>query len=203
MLKFNMKKFVICGFILSILTVGAMAQKGQPGCTSATTPSGNIVFFGIDYSLARFSYISESSAYAVRIMPEINRLFITEAKKYDAGKLMGKNVVKISLNYANSVTDKLSDSNVIADEDYKISEDDVRALVAKYPDSNDEGIGLVFIAEQMSKKDAAGSYYVTFFSLKTREVLTTCRDTGKAGGFGMRNYWAATIYSLMKKWKIS
>ena len=76
----------------------------------------------------------------------------------------------------------------------------MNALIAKYPDSDDESIGLVFVAEQMSKKDIIGTYYVTFFNLKTREVLTTCRQYGKAGGFGMRNYWAATIYNLMKNW---
>ena len=196
-----MKKMIFYSLFLAIVANGVMAQSGQSGCTSATTPSGNIVFFGIDYSLVRFSYIDESAANAIRTMPEINRLFITEAKKYDVNKLMGKPVVKTDLDHVNTVTYNLSDDQVILNEDYKISVDDVNALIAKYPDSADEGVGLVFIAENMNKKNAMGSYYVTFFDLKTREVLTTCCKTGKAGGFGMRNYWAASIYSLMKSWK--
>ena len=193
-----MKKFIFYCFIFTIIANGVIAQ---PGCTSATTPSGNIVFFGIDYSLVRFSYIEESAAYTLRTLPEINRLFITEAKKYDIVKLMGKNVVKSDFDYVNTVTYNLSEDQIIANEDYKITESAVNDLIAKYPDSADDGVGLVFIAEHMDKKNLSGSYYVTFFNLKTKEVLTTCRKTGKPGGFGMRNFWAASIYNMMKNWK--
>ena len=64
-----------------------------------------------------------------------------------------------------------------------------------------EGIGLVFVAEQMNKINLIGSYYVSFFDLKNKGVLTTCCKIGKAGGFGMRNFWAATVYNMMKSWK--
>ena len=193
-----MKRFVFFGIILCAVSSSAIAQTG---CTSSTTPYGNMVFFGIDYSLVRFSYISESAGYAKRVMPEINRLFIMEAKKYDVAKLMKKTVIKIDLDYTNSVADNLIEDHLILNSDYKISADDVQTLIAKYPDSANEGIGLVFVAEQMSKLSQTGSYYVTFFDLKTKKILTTCRQTGKAGGFGMRNFWAASIYNLMKNWR--
>ena len=194
-----MKKLIFHLF-LAIVANGVMAQSDRSGCTSATTPSGNIVFLGIDYSLARFSYIDESAAYTIRTLPEINRLFVTEAKKYDIGKLMGKSIVKTDLDHANTTAYNLSAEHIILNEDYKISVDDVIALIAKYPDS-DDGVGLVFVAENMNKKNATGSYYVTFFNLKTKEVIAACRQTGKASGFGMRNYWAGSIYNLMKNWK--
>lgn len=196
-----MKSLILCSFILSIIASGAVAQKGQPGCTSASTPAGNIVFFGIDYSLVRFSYVDDDPAYIVQTLPQINRLFITEARKYDVGRLMAKNVVKTDLEHVNSVTGKLSGKNIMVDADYAIREDDVRALISQYPGSAVDGVGLVFVAEQMNKRELTGSYYVTFFDLKTGEVLTTCRQTAKPKGFGFRNYWAATIYGLMKAWK--
>jgi len=193
-----MKRIVFFTIVLYAVASSAIAQTG---CGSSSTPSGNIVFFGIDYSLVRFSYISESASYTKRTMHEINRLFIIEAKKYDVAKLMRKTVTKIDLDYTNSVIDNLIEDHLIVNSDYKISADDVKTLIAKYPNSASEGIGLVFVAEQMSKLSQTGSYYVTFFDLKTKEVLTTCRKTGKAGGFGMRNYWAASIYNLMKSWR--
>ena len=196
-----MKKLIFYSLLLAIVANVAMAQSGQSGCTSATTPSGDIVFLGIDYSLVRFSYIDESAAYTIRTLPEINRLFVTEAKKYDIGKLMGKSVVKTDFDYVNNVAYNLPDGQIISNEDYKINVDDVLALISKYPDSTDDGVGLVFVAENMNKKNATGSYYVTFFNLKTKEVIAACRKTGKAGGFGMRNYWAGSIYNLMKSWK--
>jgi hypothetical protein len=196
-----MKKFLFYCFILSIAAQSAMAQRGLSGCTSATTPSGNIVFLGIDYSLARFSYIAESATYVIRTIPEINRLFIIEPKKYDVGKLMKKSVTKVDLNYVLSLNEQLSADRVILHGDYRINENDVKALIANYPDDLGEGTGLVFVAEQMDKRSGFGSYYVTFFDMKTKEVLTTCRRTGKPGGIGLRNFWAATVYNMMKNWK--
>lgn len=195
-----MKRIFFLSFILSVMVIGAMAQS-QSGCSPETTPSNNVVFYGIDYSLVRFSYIEESNAYILRILPEINRLFITEAKKYDISKLMKKNVVKIDLDYAKSVTDNLNADQLILNDAYQINENDVKTLIARYPDSEESGIGLVFIAEQMNKKSSQGSYFVTFFDLKTKEVITTCRQAGKASGFGMRNFWAGSIYNLMKNWR--
>lgn len=193
-----MQKFLLLSFVLSMLTIGATAQQG---CTSKTTPTGDVVFYGIDYSLVRFSYVQESAIQIIDVLPQINNLFINEAKKYDVQKLMGKNVVKTSLVYAKSVTDNLSESQLIFNGDYQINEDDIKKLIKDYPDSDDAGIGLVFIAEQMNKQTSQGSYYVTFFDLKTKEVLSTCRQTAKAMGFGLRNFWAGSVYGMMKAWK--
>ena len=36
---------------------------------------------------------------------------------------------------------------------------------------------------------------------KTREILKEEEFISKAGGFGLRNFWAKTIYSLTKKFE--
>jgi hypothetical protein len=59
------------------------------------------------------------------------------------------------------------------------------------------GIGLVFIVESLSKPNVKGAYWVTFFDAKTKKVISTERYLGKAGGFGLRNYWAKSYYNVM------
>ena len=34
---------------------------------------------------------------------------------------------------------------------------------------------------------------------KTREILYSAPTNGKARGFGLRNYWAGSVHSAMKK----
>lgn len=66
-----------------------------------------------------------------------------------------------------------------------------------------EGVGCVLIAEIYDKTPNAerAVYHVTFFDLKTSEVLHVEKVTTKPGGFGVRNYWAATVYDVMKQIK--
>ena len=51
------------------------------------------------------------------------------------------------------------------------------------------------VAMLLNKADARATYQIVFFNTKTREILTN----GKARGFGLRNYWAGSVHSAMKK----
>ncbi|NOX86391.1 MAG: hypothetical protein GXO86_10590 [Chlorobi bacterium] len=55
------------------------------------------------------------------------------------------------------------------------------------------------IAESYSKPNVQGAYYVTFFDIATKKVLSTERMLAKPGGFGLRNYWAKTYYTVLKE----
>ena len=60
-----------------------------------------------------------------------------------------------------------------------------------------EGIALVFIMENMNKGKGNASMYVTFFNIKTKEVLLTERMVGTVMGFGFRNYWIRPVYEVI------
>jgi hypothetical protein len=61
----------------------------------------------------------------------------------------------------------------------------------------------------MSKTNKEAYVHATLIDLSTKKVLLTERFTGKAQGFGFRNYWAYTIYKVLnsidhgkyKEWK--
>jgi hypothetical protein len=46
-----------------------------------------------------------------------------------------------------------------------------------------------------------GAFFVTFINMNTKEVLFTERMTGEPGGFGLRNYWAGSVYNILKRIK--
>jgi len=74
-------------------------------------------------------------------------------------------------------------------------------MVKKYSFKENNGIGFVLIAEGMSKGREEGSYWATFVDMSNKEVILTKRITGKAGGFGFRNYWAGSLKSVFKTMK--
>jgi hypothetical protein len=61
-------------------------------------------------------------------------------------------------------------------------------------------MGLVFVAENLNKITQMGSYWVCFFDLGTKEIIDMQLKTGKAAGFGFRNYWAGSAFNVMKNW---
>ena len=42
---------------------------------------------------------------------------------------------------------------------------------------------------------------MVFFDIKSRNIVSSFKLTGAASGFGLRNYWAGSVYDAMKKVK--
>lgn len=131
-----------------------------------------------------------------------NNLVYTEREKYIEKALEGKSVTFSA--------DMIKDRNMEIDMESRITDDkslykhldpnQVEQIVSNYKIPDDlSGIGLVLIAESYSKPEEAGAYYVTFLDLGTNKVLSTERMTGKAKGFGLRNYWAYTFYKVLQE----
>jgi len=131
-----------------------------------------------------------------------NNLVYTEREKYIEKALEGKNVTFSA--------DMIKDMNMEIDMESRITNDEslykhldptqAEQIVSNYKIPDDlSGVGLVFIAESYSKPEEAGAYYVTFIDLSTKKVLSTERMTGKAKGFGLRNYWAYTFYKVLQE----
>jgi hypothetical protein len=81
-----------------------------------------------------------------------------------------------------------------------ITEAGILEIISSLSTENNGAAGLVFIAETLSKTNQSGTFHVVFFDEATKQIIYSRKVTGKAGGFGVRNYWAASIYSILKKW---
>jgi hypothetical protein len=80
--------------------------------------------------------------------------------------------------------------------------DQVKDVIKKYDVEDKSGVGLIFVAENLNKVSQTGSYYVCFFDLSTKEIIDCKRMTGAVSGIGFRNYWACSIYNVMKTWAL-
>jgi len=75
--------------------------------------------------------------------------------------------------------------------------EDIKKHVKSYDLSGKKGIGLVFVMEGMSKTNKEATMYVTLVDMASKKVLLSEQMTGKAQGFGLRNYWAYTVYKVL------
>ena len=128
----------------------------------------SINFYGVDYSAAKVFGAAETPAQFKVAFDGINRLFITEAKKYDVSKKLKVRVNEISLDAVNQVNEAIDPQE------------------------------LMIIAKLLNKAEAYGSYQVVFFNTETKEIIQDWATGGKARGFGLRNYWAGSIHKVIR-----
>jgi hypothetical protein len=161
----------------------------------------SVIWYGVDYSLARFVLVNRTGSQIVETdIPSINAVIVQDKVQYDLYKFFNKNSVDIELDNANANNQKINPSKLITGSPHSISQDDLEKLIGSYKTDGKMGMGLVFVAENMNKVTATGSFYVCFFDLVTKKIIDAERMEGKASGVGFRNYWASTVYAVMKNW---
>jgi len=129
-----------------------------------------------------------------------NQLFIKEQKKYDVAKYTHREAVKYAIDVtekANASLKKEFFSNDPADFK-KLTEGDIANVVKSYDFQNNEGIGLMFFVEGMSKAQESEGIWVTFVDMKSKTVLFTSYQTASPGGFGFTNYWMKPLLTALK-----
>lgn len=171
--------------------------------------SAEITWLGIDFTQTKFIGSAtqfkdageiSSAEFRDKYIPSWNQLFINEQKKYDVAKAVKRTEVK----YAMDVTEK-ANNGIKGDffsndpNDYKkLDEQKVASLVKNYNFQGKTGIGLMFFIDGMSKSKDEASGWITFVDMKSKKVLLTEYKTGKAGGFGFKNYWAKSFHNMLK-----
>ena len=204
----SMLKKMLCLLLVAGSVNTTFAQKAKP----VFAPETPIVYLGIDFTETRVvnDAAATSADIKARFFPAINQVVVNEAlKKYDWQKALDKSNLSNDLSLVNAMNEKIDESKIrstnTADEK-RLKEDDVKKVIAKYDFKGKEGVGLMLVMESLSKTAEEGSMYVTFIDMPSGKVIMTERMTGKAMGWGFRNYYAYTVYKVIqeiKKNKIS
>jgi hypothetical protein len=161
----------------------------------------DVVWLGVDFTAAKFTVVPENPAVIVnQYLQSINTLIITEVEKFDIKKFFNKSGVVNSIDQVNEKNSKIDPSSFVINNEYKLDPEAVKAIIKKYNVPEKSGTALVFIAENLNKTTQTGSFYVCFFDLATKEIIDCTRMVGKAVGIGFRNYWAGSVYNVMKGW---
>jgi hypothetical protein len=166
------------------------------------TSVSNINFYGVDFSHANLFGLSETPEAIESGLCRINNLFLSEAKKYNVEKYFKKTVLAYCLESVNKNNERMSASQLPSEnKSAELSEEQIDEILSGLSCGKNDQTGLVFIAENLSKPTEKATYRIVFFDEKTKEIIFQKQLTGKPGGFGIRNFWAASVLKVMKDWK--
>jgi len=175
-------------------------QTPLPQNRKAVLSEQYLTWLGIDYTLAKFSFVDENPQIIKNNFSAINKEVMSNEDKYNIRKYFNKKTVICDLDIINRNNEKIDLENIKLGSSYSVKSNAVRKLVSSYNTKGKKGLGLVFIAENMNKSSVSGSYYVCFIDLGTKKIIDSTRVVGKAGGAGFMNYWVRSVLDGMKRW---
>jgi hypothetical protein len=181
--------------------VSVFAQTLKDVFNNSETP---ILYLGIDFTKTKI--IDEVNANAMDIRDRqytsINDVVINEAKKYDIRGAFHKSFVDHDISLALQANSKINAEQIVSANTadfHRLKESDIASVVQAYNFSGKKGVGLLFVAEALSKSEKAIAVWVTLVDMSSKKILMTERIEGKVGGFGFRNYVAAGIKSVIEE----
>ena len=160
-------------------------------------------FYGVDFSHAKVYGAKETVENFKYAFQDINNLFISEVKKYNIAKFLNKEVLGTHIENVKARASEIKvDDLFTTNSDFKLDDNTVKQIIKSLSIKEKEGTGFILVAERLNKLQNKGYYHVVFFDIKSRDIIDTWKADGKARGFGLRNYWAGSVYSVLKNMKL-
>ena len=186
---------------ISLLMIIGFSSSSLCQDTKKIPDIKSVVWLGVDFTAAKFTLVSDDPAVIVnQFLKSINTLVITEQEKFNIKKFFKIPEVTNDIEMANEFNAKIDPSKLVISDAYKFEIDKVKEVIKKYDLKGKTGTGLIFVAENLNKTSKSASYYVCFFDLKTKEIIECTKKSAPVTGVGFRNYWASSIYVIMKTW---
>ena len=174
-----MKKLL--SIALCLIAVSGFAQKGKTKMAAD--------FYGVDYSCVSVVGANEQPGEFIKAFEPI---------KYDVAGFTGIDILSTNVEQANEALGGLAAEQFTP----RSTKADIAAqlpgILARY-DNGSGNKGLVLIATTLDKGNGIGYYTAVLFDPATQEVILQMDMAGKPGGFGLRNYWAGSVYNALKK----
>lgn len=167
--------------------------------------SKSITWYGIDFSKSVLVGTTEVWGEPAKVkelyIPAWNNFVITEPKKYDLQKSFRKDIVSIDLKKVTEINRSIAMETIIMtqNDETLLTESEIAKQVAKYADPSKNGVGAVLLVEYFDKWKAMGMAHLVFFNAANGNPLLIKTLDGQAAGFGLRNYWAKTIFIILNK----
>ena len=196
----NMKTFKI----ISVALIALVLSLNTFGQSASEVINKNIPikYFGIDFSKSKGVLLGCSSREMVnKYFQSINELIARETKKYDIGGTFNKTDVDYDLDIvkkSNATLDTNSFQVTSVKSITPLDETSISNIIKSYDLTGKTGVGLVFIAESLDKVGLLATYHMVFFSMPDGKIIINTKVKGKPKGFGMRNFWAYSLYDALK-----
>lgn len=199
--------------LILLMFISSMNLLAQFTANDVFNPKTPITWLGVDFSEVRFigpatgwGEVSTKSPTEMRdkYFPEWNSLIINEFEKFKIEDAVARLELDKNIDAVSKANEKTNKKELFSENisDYQsLDEETIKSMLKKYDFSGKDGLGFLLVAEGMSKGREEASYWATFVDMRTKKVLFTKRITGKALGFGFRNYWAGSMKNVFKTMK--
>lgn len=185
--------------ILSAMLLGCISSFAQN--PSQLEGIGEFTFFGVDFSHVQVFAAEETPSEFVKAFEGINNLFLTEPDKYVAllERRLQRPVSCVDIRPAVEQLQKIDLENLKTLRTVSnFTGEEMSQMVRDLPIEEDlSGTGLVILANCLDKSRPAGHFVFVFFDIDTRDIITAWNSYGEARGFGLRNYWARSVYKAI------
>lgn len=157
--------------------------------------------YGVDFSHAKVYAAVESVQDFARAFEAINLLLVTESSKYNFNTFCGCSVTLV----LDPVMKLLSKTDYSDLKTYNklLPEIDYAKCVKEYVLPQKEGTGVVLFAKFLDKPEGKAIYTVVAFDIATREIQCQQDVSGPAGGLGLRNYWAKSLFVVLCDYRLT
>lgn len=198
-----MKKYVIAVMFAGICFTGF----GQTAGDLFRESNVKISWLGIDFShvkligdFSEFAGAGEKSTAQVRdkYFGSWNHLILAEPDKYDLRGMLRKGEIVYDIDMIMELNSRTPLENMEANNNPFYKLEDIEGFVSEYNFEGKEGIGIMFIAESLNKFANEAYFHFVAIDLESKEILVHERLRGVPRGFGLRNFWAGAVYSIIK-----
>lgn len=173
-----------------LIAAAGFAQKGK------TTVSAD--FYGVDFSCVSVIGVTEGLGDFIKAFDAINQLFLSEPKKYDVGDFTRIDILSTNVETANESLGALAAERFMPRPTAIDWQTQLPRILARYNNGSGNK-GLLLVARTLDKGNGVGEFTAVLFDPATGEIIRQCDIAGKPGGFGLRNFWAGSLYNALKK----
>ncbi|MBN2272700.1 MAG: hypothetical protein JXR41_08230 [Bacteroidales bacterium] len=169
-----------------------------------------VTWLGIDFShvtlIGNFAEFGEIGAKGpVQIItdyfPKWNHIVLNEREKYDIRGMLRRRDIEYDIDMVMELNYRTNPDSLESYNARRFTPEEIQSFVNEYYIKGREGIGVVFIAESLNKCYEEAFYHFVAINMKTGEVILHERLRGEPSGFGLRNYWANSIYRVIRNIK--
>lgn len=195
-----MKKILfVLVMIFSGLACGAQTCSELAGIS-------RITLYGVDFSHTKVCFAYETPDEFISAFERINVLFLSESEKYvhPIERRLDRPVTRIDLDSSIKGLERIDRKTMMLKSTApQISDEQIRNLVNSVDTKDGNETGLLIIAESLNKAERKGHFIFVLFDEQTRNIVSSWRASGNAGGFGLRNYWAGALHGAIKSISVS
>jgi hypothetical protein len=194
-------------YLLFLLLPCAISGNSQTVNDLFQESDVKISWLGIDFShvklignFAEFFEAGEKSSWQIRdiYFPRWNYIILGEPEKYDIKGMLRKPDIWYDIDMIGDINARTSLDEIESYNAIKFTGEDIQSFVDQYNLEGKEGIGVLFIAECLNKNAEEAYYHFVAINMKNRNVLFHERLRGEPNGFGLRNYWANSIFTVIR-----